>query len=92
MQIQQCLQDRKLGHPAAIWSFIESAYAPTDTSTATNGVDELDEILESNCTSLDQYKIRFLTPWRKAFIGSIESERAKYLFFLKKLGSSSPLG
>ena len=60
-QIQQYLQDRKLRDPAAMWRVIESAYAPTDTSIAANGVDELDEILESNCTSLDQYKFRFQT-------------------------------
>jgi hypothetical protein len=42
-----------------MWRVIESAYAPTDASVAANSVDELDEILESNCTSLDQYKFRF---------------------------------
>jgi hypothetical protein len=86
-QIQQYLQDRKLRDPAAMWRVIESAYAPTDTSIAANGVDELDEILESNCTSLDQYKFRFQTAWTKTFIGSTDSERVKCLFFLKKLDS-----
>ena len=86
-QIQQYLQDRKLRDPAAMWRVIESAYAPTDASIAASGVSELNEILESNCTSLDQYKFRFQTAWTKTFTGSIESERVKCLFFLEKLDS-----
>jgi hypothetical protein len=76
-----------------MWRVIESAYAPTNASISADGVDELDEILESNCTSLDQYKFRFQTVWTKTFIGSDESDRAlwlervKCLTFLKKLDS-----
>jgi hypothetical protein len=78
-QIQQYLQDRKLRDPAAMWRVIESAYAPTDTSIAASGLTELDEILESNSTSLDHYKFRFQTVWTKSIIGCSESERIPWL-------------
>jgi hypothetical protein len=66
---------------------------PSDASIAADGLHELDEILESNCTSLDQYKFRFQSAWTKTVTGSSESDRAlwlernKCLFFLKKLDS-----
>jgi hypothetical protein len=44
-----------------MWRVIESAYAPTDASIVASGIAELNKILESNCTSLDQYKFRFQT-------------------------------